>query len=238
MRDRLLIIVIIAAIIGGVSAIVFVFNKKNSPVETFVEPIEEIPVEEPAITVAQGGITVVYYGGPADVKTITEGGIEYALIRNPENVGGLTLALSDVSGTYYYALDSNGNKILYAQGDSKGLHGYEEQGEVSGMLIRNRIPATEYFVAYPDETSARLANIEPVADTGIANRYLSSQVAVITNKNTGRSVVAEIDHRSEQNSVMLVSEAVGRELQLDSGATANLLVELVPRESVVLGPVR
>jgi hypothetical protein len=239
MREKLLLIISIAAIVGGISAIVYVSMTDATSITVFQEPapIEEVKeVETP--TVVEGGITVKYYGGSSDIKTITERGVEYALIRNPENVGDLTVVETTPDGSFYYALDSEGNKIQYPKGEAKGIHGYTEAGVVSGTLIRDRIPVTEYFIAYPDATSARLANFQEMPDTGTANRFLASQVAIITNKNTGASVIAEIDHRSSQQGTMLISEAVGRELGLSTGATANLLITLTPKESVTLGPVR
>jgi hypothetical protein len=239
MRERLLLIISIAAIVGGISAIVYVSMSDATSITVFQEPAPIEEAKEPETPpVVEGGITVKYYGGAVDVKTVTEKGVEYALIRNPENVGGLTIVETTPDGSFYYALDNEGNKISYPKGEAKGIHGYNEVGLVSGTLIRDRIPATEYFIAYPDATSARLANFQEVPDTGIANRFLSSQVATITNKNTGVSVIAEIDHRSSQQGTMLISEAVGRELDLSTGATANLLITLTPKESVTLGPVR
>lgn len=239
MKDRFLLIVSLAGIVGGISAIVFVLTQNNNPEpETFTEPVEEEVVAEPVAPVVQGGVTVRYYGGPSDVKTITDGGIEYALVRNPVDVGGLTLATTELGSNYYFALDAQGERIRYEAGDTKSFHGYNEIGLVSGRLLQDRFSSTEYFIAYPDSTSARNANFAEIPDTGVANRHLSTQVAKITNKNTGRAVVATIDHRSNQAGVLLISEAVGRELQLDSGATGNLSIELIPSEQAVLGPVR
>lgn len=239
MKDRFLLIISLAGIVGGISAIVFVLTQQNAPEpETFTEPVVETPTEETPAPVVQGGITVKYYGGPTDVKTAIEGGVEYALVRNPTDVGGLTLAISEPAGNYYFATNEVGDRVPYEQGDSKSLHGYNEAGLVSGEFIQEHFPATEYFIAYPDSTSARNANFTEIPDTGVANRYLSTQVAKITNKNTGRAVVATIDHRSNQAGVLLISNAVGRELQLDNGATGNLVIELIPSNQVVLGPVR
>lgn len=239
MKDKLLLIVSLAGIVGGISAIVFVLTQNNEPpTESFTEEVVETPTEVPTTPVVQGGVTVKYYGGPTDIKTATDGGVEYALVRNPVSTGGLTLAATEPSGSYYFALSPNGERIRFSDGDSKGLHGYDEVGLVSGLLVRDRFTTTEYFIAYPDSTSARNANFTDVPDTGVANRYLSTQFAKITNKNTGRSVVAQIDHRSNQAGVLLVSQAVGRELQLDNGATGNLSIELVPANQTTLGPVR
>lgn len=239
MNERFLLIVSGAAIIGGISALIFLGVQNTRQPETFIEKVEPVATTTtPSVTVSQGGITVKYYGGPTDIKTFVDRGIEYALVRNPENTGGLTFATRDREDSYYFALDEAGNRIEYTKGDQGGIHGYTEIGLISEKLIRERIPAIEYFIAYPDATSARLANMQEIADTGIANRYLLSQVAVLTNKNTGKSVIAEIDHRSSQQSVMLVSEAVGRELGLDNGATGNIEVLLVPAESRTIGPVR
>jgi hypothetical protein len=239
MNERFLLIVSGAAIVGGISAIIFLGVQSNNQPETFVEKPEPIQnVATAPVVVSQGGITVRYYGGPADIKTFIDKGIEYALLRNPENVGGLTFATRERDDNYYFVLDTEGNRIPYTKGDPKGMHGYTEIGLISEALVRERIPAIEYFISYPDATSARLANMQEIADTGIANRYLSSQVAVLTNKNTGKAVVAEIDHRSTQQGALLVSEAVGRELGLDNGSTGNIEVQLVPAESKTIGPVR
>ncbi|MEY2641192.1 MAG: hypothetical protein RL150_585 [Candidatus Parcubacteria bacterium] len=237
MNERFWIIASIAGIIGGLAAIGYMLLRDATPApEPFVEQREAFSevVETPTVA---GGITVRYYGGPSDIRTLLERGTEYALIKNPAATGDLTLAATEGSNQYYFATNLAGERVAYTQGDSRGMHGYDEVGLVSGKLVRDRIPAAEYFIAYPDSTSARIANFPEIADTGIANRYLASQVVRITNKNTGRSVVAEIDHRSTDDE-LLISEAVGRELELTSGATGNLQLELLPFGSIPIGPVR
>lgn len=238
MNERFWVIASIAGIIGGASAIVYMVTRDfTPPPETFQEPVREAFGDvQPAPTVV-GGTTVRYYGGPADIKTVTERGTEYALSKNPPATGDLTLAATVGQDQYYFTTTADGERVPYTAGDSQGTHGYDEIGLVSGMFVRERIPAVEYFIAYPDSTSARVAGFPEIDDTGIANRFLATQVAKITNKNTGRIVIAEIDHRSTGDA-LLVSEAVGRELELTSGATGNLSVELVPFGSIPIGPVR
>lgn len=241
MKDKILIIVAIASIIGGIAAITYVLWPEKEPeTEEEVVLLEEPTTQSPERTseVARGGITTYVYGGLSDIKTHLSGNTEFALIRNPSNIGGLELAIIDEGMPYFFALDSNGNKIPFSEGSPAGLHGYREEGLVSGVLIQERITDTEYFIAYPDATSARLASMEEIPDTGIANQFLATQVAKITNINTGRSVVAEIDHRSSRENAVLMSRAVLRELGLQNGSTGNLTIELFPKESLSIGPVR
>lgn len=240
MNERFLLIISGAAIVGGISAIIFLQVQARNDTQPFVEqPQQTTQATTTSITVSQqGGITVKYYGGASDIKTFTEAGVEYALVRNPSNTGNLTLATQQKDARYYFAIDTEEKRIPYTPGTPDGLHGYDEVGLVSETLIRERTPVIEYFIAYPDAVNARIANMKEIDDTGIANRFLASQAAILTNKNTGKSVVAEIDHRSNQKGVLLISESVGRALELDNGATGNIEVTLVPKESVTLGPVR
>lgn len=239
MKDKVIIIITFVGIGAGLAALVYVLfgnfaNQNNNEPVTIEEPAEVIE-EEPVIG---DGTTIQYYGGPRDIKTFITDATEYALTRNPSVTNGLTLATANPFGSYYFALDENGNRIAYVAGDPQGLHGYFERGLVTGELVREKNSVTQYFIAYPDQTSARIMELPQVEDTGIANRYLASQFALVTNETTGKQVVAEIHHRSTQQDVLLVSEAVGRELDLDNGATANISIELIPQEGISTGPIR
>jgi hypothetical protein len=240
MKDKLIIVVLFVGIGVGLSAVVFLLTRGIGPSEEPAQPEPEI-AEEPEIVeeIAPGeGTAVIVYGGPADIKTFSDGPQEFALFRNPTRTGGLELAAADLFGSYYFAIDTEGERIVYPAGDPDGIHGYSEVGLVSGDLIRERNSVTQYFIAYPDETSARIMNFPEIPDTGTANRFLSTQFAIITNKGTGERVAAEIDHRSQQQEALLVSEAVARELGLSDGSVAALEIELVDRETTSVGPVR
>jgi len=241
MKDKILVIIAIASIIGGIVAIVYISRPEKTEViapETSLIQENERQDQERTVDVVRGGITVYAYGGPSDIKTLVTNNIEYALVRNPENVGGLELAAVDSGVSYFFALDNQGEKIPFTPGSPNGLHGYNEVGLVSGTLIQERNSYTEYFIAYPDATSARLAGMEEIPNTGVANKFLETQVAKITNINTGKSVVAEIDHRSSRENAVLMSRAVLRELGLQNGSTGNLSIELFQKDALTIGPVR
>lgn len=178
------------------------------------------------------------YGGPTDIKTSIQGGRELALLRNPKNTGGLDFAGSDSFGEYYFAEDINGEKITYTEGSSEGRFGYLDFGEVSGILIRERIPSAEFYAAYPTSELALKYGFPVIDNTGVSNRFLSTQYLKIRNLTNNREVIVEIDSRNTIEDTLLVSEATRVALGLDNNTLGSFDLQIVNREGHTLGVVR
>lgn len=241
----------IGFIIIGVFAIIgflFFINKKDpvAPQNNIVTPTnnasENSSTENESAeyfdSFGLGKLKIQTYGGPSDIKTITQKEIEYALLRNPQNVGGLEFAISDAFGTYYFAKDISGQKINFEKGEANGKFGFDEVSLVSGDLIKEKSSSTEYYAAYPTKNIALKSGIQPVEDTGTANRYLSTKYLKITNLNNNVSVITEIDTRNTEEGTLMISEATRNALKVDNGSTGSFSLEIVDQENNSLGVVR
>lgn len=183
-------------------------------------------------------LKVTTYGGPADIKTLVQNNSEYALTKNPQSTGGLTFALSNEMGEFYFAQDENSSKILYPEGTSEGKFGYEDVGLVSGILTRERIPSAEYYAAYPSEDLSSQMGFEAYRDDGSTNRFLNSKYLKITNLNNNRQVIVQIDTRHDVEGSLLISEATRKALLVDNGIMGSFSLEVVEKENNTLGVVR
>lgn len=237
-----LIVISIFAFIG----IFFFLNKGDAPAQqnttsTPAQTTSSNDTSEPAEyfeSFGLGKLKVQTYGGPSDIKTIEQKGVEYALLRNPINTGGLEFALSTEFGTYYFAKDTNNQKISFEKGSPSGFFGYDEVGLVSGDLIKEKFSSTEYYAAYPTKDIALKSGIQAIDDTGTANKYLGSKYLKITNLNNNVSVITEIDTRNEQEGTLMISEATKNALRVDNGSTGSFSLEIVEKENNSLGVVR
>jgi hypothetical protein len=239
MNKKTLSLIGIAAL--AIIAIVLMFLSSGAETPIQEEVITEETNQEGEVSFVGGSetdLTVISYGGARDIKTLDVSGEEYALLRNPKATGNLDLAVVDPYGNYYFAETDNGERIVFEEGTPEGKHGYEETGLVSNLLIRERNTFTEYFVAYPDSLSAQVEGLISVPDTGVANRFLKTRYLLIKNLNSNRSVIAEIDHRSNESGTLFVSEATRNALGLDNGTQGSLRIELVPAAPSTLGVVR
>lgn len=244
-RNKILLIIFAVLVIVIFGAVFYFFNNRDTNNES-IPYVEETVAAERFVENNKdqllGGTTnnfaVLSYGGEKDIKTLEQNGQEYALVRNPSIVGGLDLVSTDPFGTYYFAEDDKGERIVFGEGSPEGKHGYDEIGLVSGKLIRDRNTSTEYFVSYPESLVAQAIGLIPVPNTGASNIVLKSRYLLIKNLNSNVSVVAEIDNRGGEQGVLLVSDLVRKSLGLDNGSKSNLSVELVPAEIYQLGVVR
>lgn len=185
-----------------------------------------------------GKLKINTYGGPSDIKVALKGSTKYALIRNPRETGDLEMAISNEFGEYYFAENADGEKIVFEGGSVDGRFGYLETGEVSQVLIQERIPSAEYYAAYPESELALKTGFEAVGDTGIANRFLSGKYLKIKNLNNNKEVIVEIDTRNTIEDSLLVSEATQKALGLDKNSLGSFSLELVSKENNTLGVVR
>jgi hypothetical protein len=189
-------------------------------------------------TFGVGKLKVTIYGGEGDIRTSIQGGNEYALIRNPKDIGGLEFSTSNSYGDFYFAIDGDGNKILFPEGSPDGKFGYNDVGEASGELIREKIPDTEYYAAYPTNSLAQKSGFQAIGDEGSSSRFLGTKYLKITNLNNNRQVIVEIDSRNTLEDTLLVSEATRRALMIDNGALGSFSLEIISPENNTLGVVR
>jgi hypothetical protein len=243
-------IIIITAIVIFFAALGIYFTVSNStPEQTpssqtpeqqfdFVKEDEAKDSAEYFENFGVGKLKVTTYGGEEDVRTSTQGANEYALIRNPKEVGGLEFSSSNSYGDFYFAKDVNGEKILFPEGTPDGKFGYNDEGEASGELIREKIPDTEYYAAYPISSLAQKSGFQAVGDEGSSSRFLGTKYLKITNLNNNRQVVVEIDARNSIEDTLLVSEATRKALLIDNGALGSFSLEIIPQENNTLGVVR
>ncbi len=237
-------LVLVFAIIG----IIFTFrtpeaeNTENNQVVTQdFDFTREDTVQEDTETYSNFGVNrlrVVSYGGASDIKTYTERTSEYALTRNPRNTGGLTFAASNDYGEFYFAINQDEQRIIFNEGTSEGKFGYEDVGEVSGTLIRERIPSAEYYAAYPISELALKAGFQQIPDTGAANNFLKDKYLKITNINNNRQVVVEIDTRNHIEDSLMISEATRKALLVDNGILGSFNLQIVDKEENTLGVVQ
>lgn len=178
------------------------------------------------------------YGGPSDIKTIQKGQSEYSLIRNPKNIGGLEFVSSNEFGEYYLAKDLDGQSIIFTEGDSNGRFGYGDVGEVSGVLVRERIPSAEYYASYPTSELALKSGFAVVEDTGVANRFLATKYLKIKNLTSNKEVVVEIDSRNPIEDTLMISEATRIALGVDNNSLGSFELVLVEKNNYTLGAVR
>lgn len=213
-------------------------NTNQNPEFDFVKEDEVRADAEYFETFGSSKLKVATYGGPADIKTTTQGSNEYALIRNPKNSGGLDFVLSNDLGEYYIAKDSVGEKIIFTEGNPDARFGYTDVGEVSGKFIRERIPSAEYYAAYPISELAVKSNFEVVGDEGASSRFLGTKYLKITNLNNNRQVIVEIDSRNHIEDTLLISEATRKALLVDNNILGSFNLEIVDKENNTLGIVR
>ena len=185
-----------------------------------------------------GKLKVITYGGFRSVKTAVQGNREFALIRNPEEVGGLELVISNEQGDYYFAEDFMGEKIPYPDGEPESVFGYDQTGLVSGKIIRDRISSAEYYASYPTADLAKQSGFTVIGDNGASDRYLKSKYLRITNLNNNRQVIVEIDDRNPIEGTMYISEATRRALMVDEGSLGSFGLEIIEKENNSLGLVR
>lgn len=240
------VIIIIFAILG----IIFTFQDRaevsntpseNTQIEQTFDFVKDDTSSEPEDYFESFGLNklkINVYGGPKDIKTVAKNNIEYSLIRNPKNIGGLEFVSSNEFGEYYFAKDSEGQNIIFTAGDANGRFGYSDVGEVSGVLIRERIPSAEYYAAYPTSELALKSGFALVEDTGIANRFLATKYLKIKNLNNNREVVVEIDSRNPIENTLMISEAGRIALGLDNNALGSFELMLVEKENYTLGVIR
>jgi uncharacterized protein YpmB len=183
-------------------------------------------------------LKVNVYGGPSDIKTTVQGQNEYALIRNPKNIGGLDFVSSDSFGEYYFAEDVGGDRIIYKNGSPGGRFGYTDFGEVSLVAISERIPSADFYAAYPSSELASKSGFQLIEDTGVANRFLSTRYLKIKNLTNNREVIVEIDSRNNLEDTLLVSEATRVALGVDNNMLGSFDLQIVDKETNTLGVVR
>lgn len=212
-------------------------NTNQNPEFNFVKEDEARGSAEYFESFGVGKLKVVTYGGASDIKTFTQGSSEYALIRNPKNTGDLTLSASSEMGEYYFAEDEEGEKIIYREGDSAGKFGYDDVGEVSQQLIRERISSAEYYAAYPISELALKSRFQVFGDEGSVDRYLSTKYLKISNLNNNRQVIVEIDSRNRLEDTLLISEATRKALLVDNNILGSFNLEIVDKENNTLGVV-
>lgn len=239
-----IIIVSILAIVG-----IYFFFQDNKKVDTPVvsndnttvanNTFEELNETEPKYfdNFGVGKLKIETFGGPKDIKTSIKNGVEYALFRNPENIGGLEFVLSNEMGNYYFAENLTGEKIIFEKGTAEGDYGYEKT-LVSERFIGDLNTQTEYYSAYPQKNIALKIGIQAIEDTGAGNRFLNSKYLKITNLNNNVSVITTIETRSEKEGSLLVSEATRKALKVDEGVLGSFNLEIVDKENNNLGIVR
>lgn len=247
-KTRLIIIITAAVIFFAALGIYFtVSNNTPEPAQEnlipsqqfdFVKEDETQDSAEYFENFGVGKLKVTTYGGEDDIRTSTQGSNEYALIRNPRDVGGLEFSASNSYGDFYFAEDANGEKILFPAGSPDGKFGYNDIGEASGELIREKISDTEFYAAYPIKSLAQKAGFQPVGDEGSSSRFLGTKYLKITNLNNNREVIVEIDARNSIEDTLLVSEATRKALLIDNGAFGSFSLEIIPQENNTLGVVR
>lgn len=243
-------IIIITAIIIFFAALGIYFTVSNNTQDT--SPQSQVPsqqfdfVKEDEVTDSAeyfdnfgvGKLKVTTYGGEGDIRTSTQGSNEYALIRNPKDVGGLEFSASNAYGDFYFAKDADGEKIIFPAGNPDGKFGYTDVGEASGELIREKISDTEYYAAYPISSLAQKSGFQAVGDEGSSSRFLGTKYLRITNLNNNRQVIVEIDARNSIEDTLLISEATRRALLIDNGSLGSFSLEIIPQENNTLGVVR
>lgn len=249
-KQKIIIGVSIIIIIFAIFGIIFTFQDRaqepspqteNAPSEQSFDFVKEDTSSDSAEYFESFGLNklkINVYGGPSDIKTILKGQSEYSLIRNPKNIGGLEFVSSNEFGEYYFAKDSDGQNIIFKEGDANGRFGYSDVGEVSGVLVRERIPSAEYYAAYPTSELALKSGFALVEDTGIANRFLATKYLKIKNLNNNREVVVEIDSRNPVEDTLMISEATRVALGLDNNSLGSFELMLVEKENYALGVIR
>jgi hypothetical protein len=246
-KSRLIIIISSVVIFFAALGIYFTVGDKSTeqtitPVNDF-DFVKEDEVQETADpeyfeSFGTSKLKMVTYGGAKDIKTVLVGQKEYALIRNPKNTGDLDFSRSDSFGDYYFAEDTNGNRIEFIEGAPEGKFGYFDVGEVSGISVANRNPSTEYYASYPTNELAKKYGFLAFRDDGATNNFLSTRYLKITNLNNNRQVIVEIDSRNSTEDTMLVSEATRRALMVDENALGSFSLEVVEKQNNTLGVVR
>lgn len=247
-RTRLIIIIAAIVIFFAALGIYFTIGNSNEPqAETTTQTNDFDFVKEDETKSATpeyfesfgtNKLRITEYGGYSDIKTQQQGGIEYALIRNPTNTGGLDFAASNEFGEFYFAEDVGGDKIPYPDGTPEGRFGYLDFGEVSKVAISDRNPATEYYASYPSQELAKRSGFISIRDDGTANLFLNTRYLKITNLNNNRQVIVEIDSRNNIPDTLFVSEATRRALGIDNKSLGAFNLELVDKQNNTLGVVR
>jgi len=233
---KTLVIATISLIIIIVALTFIIFRTPAAIQETIIieDEINTQQELEAVVDRQQTQLTVQSFGGEKNVKTFFENDIEYALLRNPQLTGDFELMVVDPFGNYYYEQEKE-SRIVFDNGDTSSKYGYNEIAEVSGELLRELNTDTEYFIAYPDSLSAGIAGIPEIPDSGASNRFLQTQLAVITNVNNNITVVAKIVHRGEEQGVLPVSERTRKSLGLDKGSIGNLKIGLLDSDKGEIG---
>jgi hypothetical protein len=163
-----------------------------------------------------GGVSqITTFGGPGDIRT--ENG--YALSRQGYDGMLGDYVETDQFGTkWYYAVDSNGNRIPFSGGSSNGFVGYNETGAVGGTLLRNVNPGSDLYAAYP-------LNGHSIAGlpTNMTNSALSGR-SIVVRTNNGSEVVMQIIDRGPVSGTKLdVSSAAANLIQQGGGISSITL---------------
>lgn len=250
MSKTRLILIIVAAVIFFAALGVYFTVSDNTQEQNSLSPVQQNPEfvsedvvkEETSVndfeTFGTTKLKVVTYGGVSDIKTALISQKEHALIRNPRNTGDLEFHKSDSFGEYYFAENSDGEKIEYTQGTPEGIFGIGDRGEVSGILILERNPSTEYYASYPIQELAKKYGFIAVRDDQTTNNFLKNKYLKITNLNNNRQVVVEIDSRNPIEDTLYVSEATRKALMIDENALGSFSLEIVDKQNNTLGVVR
>jgi hypothetical protein len=246
-RKKLIIIISAIILIFASFGFIFTLTAEKTP-EAITNQQEQISfdfVKEDEVSdsadyfnsFGSGKLKIITYGGAKDIRTHIQNKTEYALIKNPKNIGGLEFISSNDLGDFYFAKDGSDSKIVFEEGDPEGKFGYLEAGEVSENLIQNRIPSAEYYAAYPISVFALKSGFQVYEDNGSSNNFLQTKYLRITNLNNNRQVVVEIDTRNAIEDSILISEATRKALRVDNGALGSFNLEVVDKTNNILGVV-